>query len=246
MRNMIAKVGRPGIVTIITLLSIIATVLFVFTALKLFDREFDSLLLSISILAPAIIAPSVTWYMVGLLIKIHQLEIEMRSLANIDMLTKVMTRRAFLSNCETLYQVVRRNKSSLSLVYIDLDDFKKINDSYGHAGGDAVLQSFALILKKCVRKSDLVGRIGGEEFALMLPDTELEGALQLVNKIQLLVKNTGVKFSDQNIQYTVSIGIAIYDQDKPIELEELIRRSDKALYRAKHAGKNCVENLGLE
>jgi diguanylate cyclase len=240
MRNKIAKIGRTGIVTLITIFSVIASVVITVAILILFSSEVEPLPIFISIIAPAIIAPTVSWYMVGLVIKIHQLEMEMRTLATYDTLTGVMTRGAFLSNIESIYQIIRRNKSSLSLVYIDIDDFKKINDTYGHPGGDAVLKSFSSIIKKCNRKSDLVGRIGGEEFAIALPDTGLDGSIQISNKIRLLAKNTRVKYSSKTIQYTVSIGVALFGQENQIDLEQLIRQSDNALYKAKSSGKDCV------
>lgn len=236
----ILKIGRTGIAALITLISIIASVAFTIVTMEIFDREFDPVVISISIVAPAIIAPCVFWHIIGLMIKIHQLEEEARALATYDMLTGLMTRRAFLTNCESVYKLIRRNKSLLSLAYIDIDNFKKINDTHGHAGGDEVLKSFGSGVYKYLRKSDIVGRIGGEEFALALPDTDLESAIHVLDKIRLSVKNTRVIFSDQTIHYTVSIGVALFDQKNQVDLEQLARQSDNALYKAKNSGKDCI------
>ena len=208
--------------------------------MEVFGGGIDAVTFSISIIAPAIIAPSVTWYIVGLTVKIHELEKEQRTLATYDMLTGLLGRRVFLANLEAVFRLAQRNKSFLSLVYIDIDNFKKINDKYGHAGGDAVLESFGADLRKSIRKSDLAGRIGGEEFAIVLSNTDIKSALKVLEKIRLLLKTETVDFSNQTIQYTVSMGVAVFDKNNQVDLEQLILQADKALYKAKQSGKDCI------
>lgn len=237
---MIQKISRARTIGLITLVSIIISILITIFIMETFGSGIDAITLSISIIAPAIIAPSVTWYIVCLLVKIHQLEKEQRTLATYDMLTGLLVRRAFLSKSEALFQLAKRNNSLLSLAYIDIDNFKKINDKYGHAGGDAVLESFGVNLRKSMRKSDLLGRIGGEEFAIVLPDTNMKGAIHALEKIRLLIKKRTVDVSNQNIQYTVSIGVTIFDKNNQVDLEQLIMQSDNALYNAKNSGKDCI------
>lgn len=236
MQNKIVKIGRTGLVALITLLSMIISVCIYSVSFNLAGKAVDSVSLLVATFAPALIAPTVTWHAVKLLIKINQLEGKMRRLATFDILTGVMTRRAFLSHCNSIYHLMQRDKLPLSLIYIDIDDFKKINDQYGHAGGDAVLKSFGSMINHCKRKSDLVGRMGGEEFIVALPDTDLQGAMQFSHKIRNLVKEP----AHHKIAYTVSIGVTVTGSDKTVDLEKLIGQADEALYQAKNAGRDCV------
>lgn len=237
MQDKIVKFGRLGIVALITIVSVVGSVLMTFVANRYlgFKAEY-----ALAVLIPTIIAPAVTWYLIGLTVKIHELQTELKKLLTYDALTGVMTRRAFLSRCESLHALLRRNQSPLSFAYLDVDNFKKINDSFGHPGGDQVLVSLASILKNRLRESDLIGRLGGEEFAMVLPDTDLNGAVQLLEEIRLALKNTPLCYSNQDITYTVSIGVATADPNNPISLEQLIKCSDAALYKAKRLGKDCV------
>jgi len=240
----IIQIGKVKTIGLITIFSIIGSVVITFSTLSLFELHLSPenafIVLLISVLAPLLISPVILWYIIGMLIKTHDLETEMREISSIDNLTGTMTRASFLSSCETIYQLEKRNNSCLSFAYIDLDNFKHINDSFGHAAGDEVLEYFGLILEKCIRKSDLAGRLGGEEFALALPGTNLQGAFEITEKLRLLAKNTKVKFDDSTIRFTISIGIAVYNQNNPVELEQLIRQADQALDTAKNSGKNCI------
>ena len=237
MRENIVKLGRVKVVVILTVIAVLAASSIAFIVRKTFGiTGFTPL----PIIIPTIVIPSITWYLIGLLIKIHQLEMEATKHATYDMLTEVLTRRGFLTQAETLYNVIFRNRSSLVFAYIDIDNFKHINDEYGHYGGDEVLKSFAAIVKNLTRESDLIGRLGGDEFALVLPDTDLEGAHHILDKIGLAVKNSPVLYQDQTINYAISIGVALFNQDNIVDLEELIKQADKALYRAKKSGKGRV------
>lgn len=236
----IIDIGHFKVVSLITLFAIVMSLIITISFLELFGDGAVFIGVLIAVVAPLIIAPVVSWYLVGLIIKIYQLEEEMRTLATFDALTGVMTRRAFLTHCETVYAVAVRSQSTLAMVYIDMDNFKKINDTYGHPGGDEVLKSFGSVVSKCKRKSDLVGRIGGEEFAMVLHNTELGGALKFANKIRALSKNKTVTFAGQTIDYNMSVGVAVLDKDNPLPLDQLMRNADTALYKAKALGKDRV------
>jgi len=203
-------------------------------------REVDLEGVYITISIAAIVTPIICWYLIGLLLEIYRLENEQRELATYDQLTGIMTRRAFLENCETILKIVQRNKQLMSLAYIDIDDFKEINDTCGHEGGDEVLKSFALCLQEHLRESDLLGRIGGEEFVIALVDTNIEQSIFVLDKIRLSTEKNGVSLSNLNLHYTVSIGVVLFDNNNRVDLQELIRQSDSALYKAKKAGKNCI------
>lgn len=240
LRSKIVKLGRTKTVVLITVFSIIVSVVISLIMLVFFGIEIVFMSMMISVVAPAIIAPVVTWYIVSLVISIHHLEEKMRQLATYDMLTGAMTRHAFLEAYESSYFYAQRNNLSLAFIYIDLDDFKTINDTFGHAGGDETLISLGGIVQDHKRKSDLFGRMGGEEFVLVLPGTDLEGAVSLADKLRCFAKNAVVKYESNDIQYTISIGISIFQASNQVDLEQLIRQADSALYRAKEQGKDCV------
>jgi diguanylate cyclase (GGDEF)-like protein len=208
--------------------------------MEISGRGVDSIVIFASIVVPMIITPAVVWYIVSLLLEVHRLEEEQRHLATYDMLTGLMTRRAFLESSSALIKLMGRKKTLMALAYIDIDNFKNVNDIHGHAGGDEVLKSFASLLHGHLRESDLVGRIGGEEFAIALPYTDLNNSIDVLEKIRLSSKNDAVNCSSKTIQYTISIGVTIFDSDNPVNLEQLATQSDNALYKAKNSGKDCI------
>lgn len=160
-------------------------------------------------------------------------------LANIDPLTKSLTRRQFFNIAESEFLRYSRYHRPLSILVLDADDFKQINDTYGHHAGDIVLRSLALVVLEQKRAQDTFGRLGGEEFGLLLPETNLEQAKIVAERIQKTWEQTPSNMDGEMIPSTVSIGgsEAIYD-DK--SFEDILRRADRMLYKAKERGKNQV------
>jgi diguanylate cyclase (GGDEF)-like protein len=165
--------------------------------------------------------------------------------ARVDTLTGVANRRAFSEIAENEVQRALRYGTPLSLVLIDLDHFKSINDHYGHQTGDAVLASFARTVTGVVREVDIVGRWGGEEFVVLLPGTAADEAMQAAERMRQAVADTRLQAQGRQIVYTASFGVA---QFNPTELTfyGLVARADAALYRAKDLGRNRVELAGRE
>jgi diguanylate cyclase (GGDEF)-like protein len=122
---------------------------------------------------------------------------------------------------------------------LDLDHFKRINDEYGHLIGDQVLQEFAKRCKNSVREVDLVGRYGGEELIILLPETDRRTSMQVAERLRNCIAASPIKVFDKEISMTVSIGVAAQDENTA-HLETLIARADQAMYIAKHKGRNCV------
>lgn len=242
MKSIITKVGQLGVSLAVTVVSIVLSVLITFGVLGLTDagEETFQIAFIISILCPALIAPLVTWYLVKLLIKINELEQKQRRLATYDELTGVMTRRAFFENFDTLKKIADRNKSDLTLAYIDIDDFKPINDNYGHTAGDKALEAFSDILKRGVRNSDVVARIGGEEFAILLPDTDVTGAYTILERLRQMVASEQLEIGGDKINLSVSIGLTHNQKGHELLVDQLVQQADKALYQAKSEGKNCI------
>ena len=162
---------------------------------------------------------------------------EAEKLARTDMLTGLNNRRAFteLSNIQVEY--CKRHEHPVSAIIIDVDHFKNINDSRGHAAGDSALQHLAKILQNTTRSSDIIGRIGGEEFSVLLTNTDINEAANVAEKLKDWIADHPVHIADDYFSMTVSVGVA---SDDSYNLELLLNRADKAMYKAKQAGRNQV------
>jgi diguanylate cyclase (GGDEF)-like protein len=160
-------------------------------------------------------------------------------MANIDPLTKSLTRRHFFNIAESEFLRFRRYRRQLSMLVLDADHFKNINDTYGHYAGDLVLRNLSLVTMEQKRTQDTFGRLGGEEFGLLLPETNLEQAKVVAERIQKAWQQTPSPVDDNVIHSTVSIGIA---EAKPEDrsFEDVLRRADRMMYKAKEAGRNQI------
>ena len=169
---------------------------------------------------------------------------DIETLAITDGLTGVYTRRYFTERFDEEIRRSSLRKSCLAFLMIDADYFKMVNDQYGHSTGDQVLKEISNIIQENVREIDIVGRFGGEEFCVVLPDTDTEGARVVAERIRKSAEGCSIKAYDNSVRVTLSIGIAIYPSDGKL-LEEMMDKADWALYRAKSQGRNCVVAFGL-
>ncbi|BCB26825.1 hypothetical protein SKTS_17110 [Sulfurimicrobium lacus] len=170
-----------------------------------------------------------------------RLEAELRALASTDYLTGLPNRRHFFTQMETeLARMQRLDGERAAVLMLDLDHFKRVNDHFGHATGDALLKHFATLMKDELRKIDSLGRVGGEEFAILLPAADPEAARSFAERLRQKVEETPLVLNGQPIPITVSIGVAIMEATDGSADAALIR-ADKALYRAKEGGRNRVE-----
>jgi two-component system cell cycle response regulator len=158
-----------------------------------------------------------------------------------DGLTKLHNHRYFQDELARAFEESQRYQRPLSLAMIDIDFFKKVNDTYGHAVGDDVLKAVSKRYADSVRSTDLVARYGGEEFAVMMPETELDDAIAFAEKIRALIQDTPIETQAGPIQATVSLGVSSVPFTKIHSSKELIVAADKALYRAKRNGRNQVQ-----
>ena len=170
-------------------------------------------------------------------IKEHQKKLKV--LANNDSLTGIYNRRYFNSISKNIMAIAKRDKEDISFAMIDIDDFKQINDTYGHYVGDLVIIALTKKIKMITRKSDIVARYGGEEFVILFPHTKLGGANIIANKICKEIQELSVYYEKKEIIFTISIGISQHKNDE--KLKVCINNADKALYEAKRNGKNRVE-----
>ncbi|MGZ9165539.1 MAG: GGDEF domain-containing protein, partial [Anaerolineales bacterium] len=164
---------------------------------------------------------------------------EVQSLALTDPLTGLQNRRSLFELGRIEFSRSHRLKRPFCCMMLDLDHFKQINDNYGHPMGDEVLQEFAKRCKNSVREVDMIGRYGGEEFVILLPETDSETAILVAERLRASVEETPMKVSGQEVNVTVSIGVSRKDENT-LQLETLIARADQAMYIAKHKGRNRV------
>jgi two-component system cell cycle response regulator len=165
----------------------------------------------------------------------------LEALATTDPLTRVLNRRALLDRLTAEVDRARRFNSSLTLLLLDVDHFKQINDTTGHLGGDSVLRQLGTVLEDVVRKVDVVARYGGEEFVLILPETASEGGIIFAERLRERIAEQEFDVgSDRPVHLTVSIGIATFPSPRIATTEDFFARADEALYRAKSGGRNQV------
>ncbi|HEY7774290.1 MAG TPA: diguanylate cyclase [Marinagarivorans sp.] len=164
---------------------------------------------------------------------------ELAQLASTDALTHVYNRRHFFTQSHAEFARAKRYNRGLSVIMLDIDDFKMVNDRYGHAAGDMALVSLAECCRSVVRESDIVGRLGGEEFAVCCPEADLEGAKIIAERIRLQCEQTLLSYQDQPFCITVSLGVTpLTGQDDTFE--NIMLRADRLLYQAKDRGRNCA------
>lgn len=164
-------------------------------------------------------------------------------LASKDELTGLDNRRAFFEQGYRIFKQAVRFKHPVSVIMMDIDHFKNVNDSYGHSVGDKVLQAVAEHLQSMVREIDIVARIGGEEFAFILPETAIDEAVNLAERLRLKIAEARVLHEEKQIKITASFGVS----SKPVEnetLETMLTRADDALFMAKKKGRNQVRTYG--
>ncbi|TVO77771.1 GGDEF domain-containing protein [Sedimenticola selenatireducens] len=169
----------------------------------------------------------------------RRLQFHLNHLASYDLLTEVFNRRAFEQAAVREMSRCARHKTMLSVLLLDIDHFKRINDRYGHSVGDQVLKSTATAIVGALRKEDVLGRIGGEEFCMLLPESDQESAIDISERVRMAVCTNTITHEGQTISITVSIGVATIQPDDTSWIS-LFQIADQALYRAKAGGRNLI------
>lgn len=161
--------------------------------------------------------------------------------ALLDSLTSIWNRRGIMEILQRESSRTHREGKSFAVIMVDIDHFKKINDGFGHAAGDKVLVEVSQVLRSSVRAYDAVGRLGGEEFLVVLTDCDLGDALAIGEKMRLRISNREIAFESKILKATVSLGIAVHPKDKAADIDALIAEADQLLYAAKNQGRNrCI------
>jgi len=204
---------------------------------NMFDRLID--------LGGAILATSIAiWYSDRLksrsLAQLEEAKAQLNYYATIDPLTNTFNRRHFLELSERKIKRTYATHGYASFLLFDIDHFKKINDQHGHIIGDQVLRGIAQTCVQHLRPNDVLGRFGGEEFVILLPETKLEDAKHIADRLRLLIANTPIETEIGSINTTISIGVAVKEKATATSIDQLLSRADRAMYHAKQAGRNRV------
>ena len=165
---------------------------------------------------------------------------ELSSLVRTDTLTGIANYRYFLQALEQEIERTQRSGQPTSLIMIDIDFFKKINDQWGHEVGNQALIHLSRLLQQIVRKLDIPCRYGGEEFAVILPDTHLAACLPVAERIRQGIEKSPLTVAGQPLPMTVSLGISTYTDKQKTTVEDLVAQADQYLYQAKESGRNCI------
>ena len=242
LRHYIYTIGRTRVAILTTILATVLALcftLFFEYCLHLIGVNVNPVAaVIISISVTLITTPILSWIFISLIIHVHELEEEMRELASYDSLTGLLCRREFIDRAGQLYKISKRDGLEFSLVILDFDNFKVINDQYGHIAGDKVLESFGKAVRTTLRESDLASRFGGDEFVFFLPNTSTAEALRFTERLQ---KKINDDLSVSPIPYSASMGLATYPDVFAERLEDIISAADRALYHSKNMGKNQIQ-----
>ena len=183
---------------------------------------------------------SVIGYQMASTLKHFQRFSSVKNMAIYDTLTSLYNRRYLEERLGLEAQKSFRSGTPLALIMVDIDHFKKVNDTFGHTEGDKVLREISYLLKTSVRKKDVVARYGGEEFILILPEATREVSSIIAERIRRAIENTPFEVGNIRLKITVSLGVSHFPDDRPSSKEDLVRMADVALYDAKREGRNRV------
>ncbi|MBU3021125.1 diguanylate cyclase [Aestuariibacter sp. A3R04] len=181
-------------------------------------------------------------------LRVERLNDELKHMSRVDGLTGLFNRRYWQEQFERLFKLSLRRETPSTALMLDIDHFKKINDTYGHQAGDEVIKTLAQVIRKSIRETDLPGRYGGEEFAIVLVDSSAHNAHCVAERIRRLCEAMFIEFEGRQIQFTVSIGLCEFSPKYPSPMAWL-EKADQALYRSKNNGRNrtsCAPSTASE
>jgi len=199
--------------------------------------------LGIAVLAPLVIAPLMSVQMLGLLHKLDKAEQQLQTLSHTDELTRIYNRRYFMQYLQQEFLRAQRSADTFSIAILDMDNFKQINDQWGHLAGDQVLREMTRLFRGQIRQADIFARYGGDEFIFLFPQTSQQEVQIWAERIYTTFAQKSILVDEIEIRPLFSIGVAVFEPGVE-HLDVLLKRADQALYEAKHRGGNqFVQNL---
>lgn len=247
LKTCLRRFGLWPVVVGVTVISIVMSVGLAMIAHQLMGEPMLPLAWALTIGCPLIVAPVMSVSSFGLLLKLDSAHEQLRRISDTDYLTGAHNRRYFMDRLRTEAERVARGGPAFAVALIDVDNFKDVNDQYGHLAGDSVLCALAQACTAEARALDTFARFGGEEFALLMPQTGVDDALHALERLRQRIAHLRVETTDDAaepcIAVTVSIGLACSGGTTltpPALVDASLRRADEALYRAKREGKNRV------
>lgn len=239
LRRFIRRYGEVNAVLVFTSLLITLVVAIIVTLGWLSQGNVDSAVLPAPIILTALIGSAVFYHFVTLISQLDRSEEKLRALSIMDDLTDVYNRRFFIEQVEKELAKAMRYGTVFSILAVDIDHFKKINEKHGHFAGDAVLQAMANTCMNNLRAMDVFARFSGEQFMFLIPEADKTDIVTFARKILQAVENTPVVYDHEEIRFTVSIGVKICDAHTG-SLESVLKAADDAVAEAKKRGRNCV------
>ena len=235
----IKSLGKFRAILVITLLAVAFSVVITYLITTWFGGGPGAIGLIAGAVIPAVIAPIFSAVMIDLIFKLDDARAELQRVSILDDLTGVYTRRHFLKVAAEEFLRAERYGHEFSIIYFDLDDFKLVNDRFGHQTGDRMLQAVSQICMRNRRAIDTFARLGGEEFAYLLPATNGQGASEVAERVKRLLSGEPICVNGDCYNITASIGVAVYSHQYD-SLDEMLARVDQVMYTAKAQGKNRI------
>ena len=235
LRKSIQKYGTVKLTLLITLLSILLSLIITTLINYLFTNEFVGFMgVFIAILVPALLAPTFSSIQFTLMSQLYEAEEKLQQLAITDELTQTYNRRHFIELAGQVMEQSKKNGGTFTIVILDMDNFKEINDTYGHLAGDQILRRFGEICRNALPESVLLARYGGDEFVFLLSDTGAEQAAQAITTLRNAVAQTHLQVGEKHLTIQASLGSATY-HPAISDLDTLLAQADQKMYQEKRA-----------
>lgn len=242
-RNLLRRAGLIGTTLAITGLSVLASVGLTYVITQYLDGGSSPTAILIAILVPAIIAPVFSYSLLRLLFQLDAAEENLRHISIKDDLTQVYNRRHFIEHAQVQWERAIRYGEEFAIIIFDIDDFKAVNDSYGHLAGDQVLRAVSRVCEKEARATDMIARYGGDEFVYLIPNSSAIDVHEFMKRVQARLSGQPIKIGQDEIHITVSMGARRFDDEAP-DFESVLSKADQALYAAKRTGGNAARVSG--
>lgn len=242
-RRIVRRLGAVRAVALFTLVSTVVSLAITAVAMTLDGIEDPFLGYIIAIIVPVVLTPPITGMQFALIERLDEAELALHRLARTDELTGLPNRRALIEAGEDVLSRSRRRGSDVALLFVDVDHFKRINDTHGHIVGDLVLRHLARRIAGGLRETDLLCRFGGEEFAALLPDTDEQSAAEIAERLRRTTAASPIMARQSEgpaIPVTLSLGLTAAEAESAGDIHRLIDVADRAVYAAKEAGRDTV------